>query len=172
MDAEKIVSIVEAASRSCKLRNHPDRADLEQDAAVAVLMAIPKLHEEGNPDGYLYQTARNRMLSQLRRAQSKYRCIPVVREVWPWDAATIPGRIEALGERWSARVRAEVAQSKGGELLATLYGFEGDETTPAKLAAETGQGNRKAICTQALRAMRRLRKSKAIRELYEMATNY
>ena len=171
MDAEKIVSIVESASRSCKLRNHPDRADLEQDAAVAVLMAIPKLRE-GNPDGYLYQTARNRMLSQLRRTQSRYRCVPVVREVLPSDAATIPERTEALGERWSARVRAEVAQSKGGELLATLYGFEGDETTPAKLAAETGQGNRKAICTQALRAMRRLRKSKAVRELYEMATNY
>jgi DNA-directed RNA polymerase specialized sigma24 family protein len=168
MDAEKIVSIVESASRSCKLRNHPDRADLEQDAAVAVLMAIPKLREEGNPDGYLYQTARNRMLSQLRR-HSPVLIVPLETN---HHGATMPARLEALGERWSARVRAEVAQSKGGELLATLYGFEGDETTPAKLAAETGQGNRKAICTQALRAMRRLRKSKAIRELYEMATNY
>ena len=166
MDAEKIVSIVESASRSCKLRNHPDRADLEQDAAVAVLMAIPKLREEGNPDGYLYQTARNRMLSQLRRHS------PVLVELLPEHRATMPARLEALGEWWAARVREEVSQAKGGELLATLYGFEGDETTPAKLAAETGQGNRKAICTQALRAMRRLRKSKAIRELYEMATNY
>jgi len=166
MDAEKIVSIVESASRSCKLRNHPDRADLEQDAAVAVLMAIPKLREEGNPDGYLYQTARNRMLSQLRRHS------PVLVELLPEHRATMPARLEALGEWWAARVREEVSQAKGGELLATLYGFEGDETTPAKLAAETGQGNRKAICTQALRAMRRLRKSKAIRDLYEMATNY
>jgi DNA-directed RNA polymerase specialized sigma24 family protein len=165
MDAEKIVSIVESASRSCKLRNHPDRADLEQDAAVAVLMAIPKLREEGNPDGYLYQTARNRMLSQLRRHS------PVLVELLPEHRATMPERLEALGEWWAARVREEVSQAKGGELLATLWGFEGDETTPAKLAAETGQGNRKVICTQALRAMQRLRKSKAVRELYEMATN-
>jgi hypothetical protein len=166
MDAEKIVSIVEAASRSCHLRNHPDRADLEQDAAVAVLMAIPKLREEGNSDGYLYQTARNRMLSQLRRHA------PVLVELLPEHRATMPERLEALGEWWAERVRAEVAQAKGGELLAALWGFEGDETTPAKLAAQPGRGNRKVICTQALRAMRRLRKSKAVRELYEMATNY
>jgi hypothetical protein len=162
MDAEKIVSIVEAASRSCHLRNHPDRADLEQDAAVAVLMAIPKLRE-GNPDGYLYRTAMRRMQYQLRRNP------PVIVELSE-HGASMPERLEALGEWWAARVRAEVEGSKGGKLLSRLWGLDGDEVGTAELAAELGLQER-ILGQKARRTMQRLRKSKAIRELHEMARN-
>jgi DNA-directed RNA polymerase specialized sigma24 family protein len=159
MDAEKIVAIVEAAARSCRLWNQADFEDLKQDAAVAVLLAVPKL-DERNPEGYLYQVARNRMLSQLR-------LVGTVRVEYEERHGTVPARLQALGEWWAERVRAEVAKGRGGRIVARLWGLEGEPEKAEALAAELGIKTR-CIHQEAWRAMRRLRKSKAIRELNEI----
>jgi hypothetical protein len=84
--------------------------------------------------------------------------------------ASIPERIEALGEWWAARVRAEVARvmtSPRRRAMAKLWGLEGKPASTEEVAAELGIKPR-CLHTEMWEVLKQLRANPAIRELHEM----
>jgi hypothetical protein len=153
METERIIRAVEAASASLRLRARPDRDDLEQDAAVAVIRAL----SEERTDGYLVVTARNRMVKTMLR----FAPLALDTDV---EALPIQARIDELGERWRAAVREE-CEAVPGDDWRRFGGLLTGEEDPAEAGERLGV---RAVDARVMAnaAARRLAKSKRLKEFY------
>ena len=131
MNTARIIRAVESASKSLRLRPGADRDDLEQDAAVAVIMC----ETEKRTDGYLFMVARDRMLYSLSLPNRRSAAI-VMGMIRTKPRSTFQ-RIDELGERWRAAVREECAREAGAD-WGRFGGLLLDEEGPADVAARLG----------------------------------
>jgi DNA-directed RNA polymerase specialized sigma24 family protein len=155
MNTERIIRAVEAASKAmCLWKYHvSDRSDLEQDAAVSVLCALEKADRMESPDGYLFVVARHRMVNMLRE-------MSVSPEVDAGESTL--ARIDVLGERWSAAVRAEVERC--GDLDVVGLVLLGEEK-PAEAAKRLGMTTL-TVYRRTCAAKRRMARNKKLQTLF------
>lgn len=181
MTPDQIASIVESAAKTLRLGWHPDRDDLEQDAAVAVLVAESRAMESSNQTAYLVSVARNRMLSELRRTQPE----PVDPGGAQVGRMVAPERMAELGERWMEAVHEEVAGAALGDwpVVARVWGLTGDVVERRRrglrrnapvgesvVAVADDVGEPRAVVYSKLQNLkRRLRLSRKLRTLLDCA---